>query len=517
MRTASQELNTSRRALVVQWFSGVAFLGAIVVLMLLDRLGLPLGTGLSVLSVALGILVITIVLAGTTISSPLFFFAGRKLDPSVLGIGGASDFVGAAFLLAVLGMPPGQQAVLVAALVTGMVIQAVLFVPIFQRAQMATLTGFMGVRARGVGEARVVALMTMVISGSVLAAMSVAEYGALQSLFDALQASVTPLQNEFVRYALIGIVVAAPVLGGWRALAVVNGALVMVIALCLLVPAIATGFFEGWLGALAPKAGTVALADHSWTAVSMSGADRGMTYAEGLLAWLIASLGFAALPHALARTALNPRPLRAQECRAWSGLVIFLMLSAVALSLGLLGTRPVWPELATLLRQQPVLAALPVIGLVLLALNALSVTLFVLAGSLARTLRRARNLDPGLRSMFATRCLILALLVALILVPQVKSIPPELALGTALVLSASGLFVPLFATIWLSTVPPLAASAAGLCGAGLAATMLVFFGAAPLGLVISGGAGLTLTVALTSLAAAWSILPAQRRKREAAA
>ena len=129
MRTASQELNTSRRALVVQWFSGVAFLGAIVVLMLLDRLGLPLGTGLSVLSVALGILVITIVLAGTTISSPLFFFAGRKLDPSVLGIGGASDFVGAAFLLAVLGMPPGQQAEMVAALVTGMVLQAVLFVP----------------------------------------------------------------------------------------------------------------------------------------------------------------------------------------------------------------------------------------------------------------------------------------------------------------------------------------------------------------------------------------------------
>ncbi|EFL87879.1 hypothetical protein [Ahrensia sp. R2A130] len=517
MRSGNRELNTSRRALVVQWFSGAAFLAAILVLMLLDRLGLPLGTGLSVLSVALALLVIIIVLAGTTLSSPLFFFAGRKLDPSVLGIGGASDFVGAAFLLAVLGMPSGQQSVLVAALVTGMVVQAVLFVPIFQRAQMATLTGFMGVRARGVGEARVVALMTMVISGSVLAAMSVAEYGALQSLFDALQASVPPLRSDNVRYGLIAIVVAAPVLGGWRALAVVNGALVMVVVLCLLVPAVATGFFEGWLGALAPKSGTVALVDHSWTAVSMSGPDRGMNYAEGLLAWLLASLGFAAMPHALARTALNPSPLRAQECRAWSGLVIFLMLSAVALSLGLLGTRPVWPDLAALLRQQPVLAALPVIGLVLLALNALAVTLFVLAGSLARTLRRARNLDPGLRSMFATRCLIIALLAALLFLPDLRTVPPELALGVALVLAASGLFVPLFATIWLSTVPPFAASAAGLAGAGLATFMLVFFASSPMGLVTSGAAGLALTTALTSLAAAWSILPAQKRKREAIA
>ena len=185
-------------------------------------------------------------------------------------------------------------------------------------------------------------------------------------------------------------------------------------------------------------------------------------------------MGVSTLPQVLSRLATSAHPVEAVESLGWLALTVFVLCSALPLSLGLVSSTPSSQELATLLESQPVLHMLPYFALLFAALNGLAVTLFALAGALARAFGRYRKLDPGERSLFFSRWLIIVFALFLITLPE--SLIPDSSplLVSAIVLAAGSLFAPLFATVWIPSIQSTTVSSAMLAGVVVTSFALVF-------------------------------------------
>lgn len=140
------------------------------------------------------------------------------------------------------------------------------------------------------------------------------------------------------------------------------------------------------------------------------------------------------------------------EHLGWSGLLVFLVLIASGLSVGVVvrGTEDVQNQM---LASNHMLHILPYIAVFIAALNALSATLMALCSGIVRGIRRQRKLEPGERSMFGTRftAVVIAALVGWTF--MARDIPVGTIFILAVTVSAGALFVPMFAAVWITNMP----------------------------------------------------------------
>lgn len=487
----------ARRFLTVVWSGALLFGAIIALLLLLQRLGLPLTLIMIILGTFTLLILLVLAWAGRTVASAPFFYANRLAGSTALGLGGLNDWVSGAFLVMLLALPLAGKMVLAPALMLGFVLQTGLFAMAFQRSGVATVSGFMDWRTRS----RSTGLATLVVTLLILALLILADALVLLRIVEQLVGVSGPIITAIA----LGLAGLPALMGGWRSLVLVNGVLAVWMLMGLLVPALATGFFQAYLGAqaeIAPNLQTLAPLQLADSTLPLVGIEWGMGSASFALTLLVLACGFATMPQALSRAALASRPVAAMEANTWAALAAFLVLSAVPLSLALIAPSPEAPQLAQLLRTDGVLYALPHLALALAALNALSVCLHAFAVAVARALRRTRRLDPGEQSMFPARLFLAALLVALYFImpmtlPEGFSTPGDLLLA-ALALGAGGLFMPLLFFIWGPIMHRFAGGIAALSGAATvaAAHLLAAIPVLSAGLMGMGVSGAVMVLAM---------------------
>ena len=228
-----------QRIFHILWLAGSALCVAIIALLLLQRLGLtlPYVLGTGSVWIALGFVILAAI--GRTMSSLPFFFAGRLSGSSTLGLAGATDFVGGAFLITFLGAGLLGQMVLAPALMFGILVQTILFATAFQRSGVATLPGFF---AR-TGKSQTLGLASLLVLVPVMLMLIVAEFQVTR----ASVLSITRLDETVALWGMLILATLPCVTGGWLSLVLVNGVMTVWMLIGLLLPAVVTGFAPGML------------------------------------------------------------------------------------------------------------------------------------------------------------------------------------------------------------------------------------------------------------------------------
>lgn len=449
-----RRIGQGRLALIL-WLAAVALLGAAVLLVTLQRLGLSLEVANAV---AAGWIVCAVVLTGwtgRTIKASRFFFADRAARAAPLGIGGISVWCSGAFVLLYFGGESMTRALLLVALFTGIALYGCLFAGPMRASMAASISGALSWRYESRGPA------FAILPGSIIVVilMMVCEQTVSAHLF----ARFSGLSVQVSSLVVMLLAVIPALLGGWTSLFIINAVLGLWVLIALLLPAIVVGFMPFMLPA--PGAGAEALSVlvlRSSEAVLNAGASNNSWTMVG--AFLVLATGFASLPQALARASLATRRSAAVETAAWSALALFLMVSAFGLSIGLVIAEQAGSPQAVLLQSQIALAIMPHVALFFLTFNALSTALWVAASTLTRTLRSGRLSEPGGGSMFTIRVLLIGAAVLLGAMIDPESIDAPRLLVSTIALSSSALFVPLFCTFWIGWASRTAVMAAALAG-----------------------------------------------------
>lgn len=461
---ATRTINRSN-AITIFWLALFALLGTLLAFFLLQRLGLPS-------EIVVGaIFVLSIVsIAGLswfcrTMTSSLFFYANRALGPFTSGLGSTTDTLSGAMLILFFSTHLAGKMVIATGLVLGVLFQAALFASAFQKSGVSNLPGYFAWRFNK----KIVGYPALIAASGVLAMFAMAEF---QVATDILQAQ-TGLSAEKTEWVIVALAVLPSVFGGWTGLLLVNATLAIWMLACTLIPAMATGF-------LAPVLARALQLDFLKTpleplnlspSIALLGSEGTASNATIVVSVLVIAAGISTLPHALSRLSTNSRTVEAIESVGWLALMVFLMLSALPLSVGLIISPPTSAKLAVILQAQPVLQMLPYFVILFAATNALSATLFTAASAVVRASSRLRNLEPGEQSVFSTRLGVLLFAVILLKWPELLTPTPEQLLINALMLAAGGLFVPLVASTWMGSLSAWSAGIAILAGA----TMTSFF------------------------------------------
>ncbi|MEL6966108.1 MAG: hypothetical protein AAGM04_01895 [Pseudomonadota bacterium] len=523
IRSHIRSLN-AQRMVVTLWSFAFGLIGVIFVFLLLARLGLP-GALTKVLLVAgLGAVVLLAAWLSKTMVSVEFFYAGRNSPNVLIGIGGCLGGFSGVLLMLVLLSPTGIRPLFIGAILSGLALQTLLFSSGFHRSGVSTLPGFLAWRF----ESRLTGAVALIIVLLVATLLLLAELKVGITLLAALL-SIDP---QTAMTLFLGLTAISIVLGGWRSLLIITALLALFVLISFLMPAVAAGFFSGWLGSI----GTATRASDATSALDLR--SLFVVAAEGrtgfaTLAGFWANLAFAGLlaaamsvmPMGLSRLSLAEDERGAAESNTRSALGLFLGVSALPLSLFLLDPRAGNETLAVAFQATPVLPVLPAVAVLAAAFSAFTVGVFTSCAALARTIRRTRNLDPGERSMFATRMSAVAVCSALIgfsdvvLADTTALLPLVLIAASVLV---SGSFSVVFAACWLSHIPYWASTAAlilgPVCAVGAVAlrhqnvdayATLQAFG--PSDFIVSSGIGL----AAASSVLALGYLIARRRKTDA--
>ena len=461
----TRSLNRSN-AIAIFWICLCTFLSLLVVFLLLQRLGLPAEIVVGAI-ITLSVAVLGgLAWISRTMTSSVFFFANRALGPFTSGLGSSSDFLSGALLILFFSTHLTGKMVIATGLVLGVLFHAALFSAPFQRSGAAGIPGYFSWRF---GRQFTGYLSLLAVFG-MLFMFAMAEFQIARNL---LQVQ-TGLSLEQTGLAIILLAVLPSLFGGWTGLLLVNAVLAIWMLACTLIPAIATGFFAPMLKRalqldfVRSPMEELELAP-STVLFGLSGEPSNATIA---LSVLVIAAGISTLPHAMSRLSTNSRAVEAIESVGWLALMVFLMLSALPLSVGLIIASPTSPQLAVILKSQPVLQILPYFVILFAALNGLAATLFTAASSVVRATSRLRNIDPGEQSVFSTRLGILVLAAILLALPDDMTPSPEHLLVGALMLGAGGLFVPMVASTWAGAISVWAADAAILLGAATTAVLL---------------------------------------------
>ena len=494
-------------AITLFWFALFAFLGALAIFLLLQRLGLP--TEVVVFAIAtFGIIAIVgLSWISRTMNSPLFFFANRALGAFTSGLGSTTDLLSGAMLVLFFSTHLAGKMVIASGLVLGILLQAALFSAAIQRSAVSNVPGFFTWRF----QRKIVGYPALLVTFAVLLLFAMAEFQVAKNILH-VQTGL-PLEQTALIIAILAVL--PSLFGGWTGLLLVNATLTIWILVCTLVPAAATGFFahilgrELELGFLRSPLESLELLPLT-ILFGPDGDPSGLTIIVSVLA---IAMGASTLPHSLSRLSTNSREVEAIESVGWLALMVFLMFSALPLSVGLIIAPPTSDNLAAILQSQPVLQMLPYFVILFAALNALAATLFAAASSMVRASSRLRNVNPAERSVFVTRLCVLLFAAMLVKWPEALTPSPEHLLVGALMVCAGGLFVPLAAGAWLASVSARSASAAIGAGAAIAALMLIPIPhVPPIPAVWAGTAGAL--VALAILAREQFLLAKNKEQKE---
>ena len=448
----------------ILWLSATALVVWIVILLLLQRLGLPLAYAVGGLVVWTGLFALVMSFVGRSMTSSHFFFANNMGVASQLGVSGLGDWVSGAFLARFFGISFSGQIVVAVSLALALMLHAALFARAIQYAKVATVPGFFAWRYRS----QLLGVVVLFVTSAISFALMAAEFELLQIL-----ASDLPLlSGEMGPVVLVIFAVLPALFGGWLSLALINSVLAVWMLIMVLVPAIAVGLLPGLIRSdLVVEAAATTLPVLEFAAPQWSLFEPGQGWVSLALLMYVLTCGLCCLPTAFSRSSLHARPGAALEGIAWSSLGLFLIFSAAPLSLLLIAGDAASPA-AAVLSQNPVLHALPYFAILIAVYNAFSATLLVASGSVVRALRRSRNLDPGEQSMFSTRMLAVVLAVGLLVMPAHILPNPVDLLIWAVMLGACSLFWPLVFSIWISKIP---AVASGLSVVASPALALVLF------------------------------------------
>ena len=490
----------------ILWIFGLGFAGTTCLLVLLQRLGLPMGYVVGFAAVATVVSSVVLCWVGRTMTSSLFFFANKSAGAPHLGIGGLTDWIGGAFLVVFFTIPLTGKMLLSTSLVLGLILFAALFANAFWRSGVLTIPGFLAWRS-GSKLANHVSLVVVV---GILGCLIFSEFHIARDML----ATLGHMEPQTATWLVLIFALLPSLCGGWFALLLANATLAVWMLFSVLLPAIVTGFFPKLLvGNLQLDTDSGTLPALAFESVHPSNPLLMETNfltasAPGLfLTIAVLAAGFSVLPHALSRIALNVRAVDALESVAWTGLCIFLAISALPLSIGLIGASPSSSTLSVLLESQPVLHSLPYFALLFAAMNALAVVLFALSSALVRGFRRSRNMDPGEQSIFSTRLVGLLIGLAILNSPLELVPPPDQLMIWALVLGAGSLFVPMAAGAWMSNLPKHTLSLSIFCGA-LTTTIFLSGKATNLSdnLIVAGSWGMIMGAAVILLARLHSAL-----------
>ena len=448
------------------WLALFTFLSTLVVFVLLQRLGLPTEIVIGAIFILSIVAIAGLAWTSRTMTSSVFFYANRALGPFTSGLGSTSDLLSGAMLILFFSTNLAGRMVIATGLVLGVLLQAALFSSAFHRSGVSSLPGYFTWRY----QRKIIGYPALLAVFALLAMLAMAEFQVANSI---LQIQ-TGLPLEQTAWIVVILAVLPSVFGGWTGLLLVNATLVIWMLACTLVPAVATGFFAPALSQALQMdlLGNPLEVLNLAPSMTLLGAGDFASIATIVLSVFMIAAGVSTLPHTLSRLSTNSRPVEAIESVGWLALMVFLMLSALPLSLGLIIASPTSTELAVVLQGQPVLQMLPYFVVLFAALNALSVTLFTAASSVVRATSRMRNLDPGDQSVFSTRLGVLLLAGVLLKWPESLTVSPEYLLVSALMLAAGGLFVPLVASTWLRYLSVWTVSAAILGGSLTTAILL---------------------------------------------
>ena len=449
----------AQRIIAILGLASGAYCAMVGVMILLQRLGVPLDlmSGAITFWVCASIFVLS--WFGKNMTSAPFFYGGQEADSSPLGLGSLNDWLSGAFLILFFSASLTGKIILAPSLMLGLLLQAALFAVAFHRTGVATLPGFFAWR----NQSRLAGFIVLLVVAAILSLLIIAEFTVSVDIFT----RITQIDPTKSLWFMLVLAVLPALIGGWSSFIIVNSVLAVWMLISVLAPAIVTGFFPDLL-----KAGLgldvngqviLPLQAIGEQALGLSGGSSNILLL--LVTALVLSTGFSVLPHSLARLSLSKHQITALESLGWSALATFLVLSALPLSIGLIGANPSSSTLALLLKSQPVLHMLPYIALLFASFNALAVTMFALSSAVVRTLRRSRNLNPGEQSIFSTRLLVVLLSNSLAFLPSQFIPEPGTLLIMALSLSAGALFVPMTASIWLSSIPRTAITLAVVTGA----------------------------------------------------
>jgi len=436
-------------------FTGAAFAGIIALLYTLERLGLPGEYSVRLLAGWTALALFFVSWFGRSVNSRRFFFAERQSEALPAGLGGASCWLSGAVIIAFFALPQNVQFILVVAIMLGLAIQAFLFAAPANASRTYSLPGLVLWRHK-VSHTGLICLAVCMI---VLCPMAFAEYGVATDLF-AVLSGLSPA-NAALAVCVLALL---PVLfGGWQAFLLVNVCAGLWIVLSMLAPALITGFLPFLLvnsGELStPVLAPLAIEGQPSLVPVTNSFDATITL-------LVFAAGFAAMPRTLARLSITPSRITTVEGLGWSGLVVFLSLSALILSVGLI-IGPAWESgPGRLLRSSPALATLPYAAVFLSAFNALAITVFVAAKTMVRTVTYYRKREPDVGSMFAVRVLAVLLTVMMWLSNQSVEFSTAELLLMALAFAAAGLFPALVFSLWVPKLPAWAMSFAMFAGTG---------------------------------------------------
>lgn len=436
-----------RRIWNIVWLSSLTFAFMVLAMILLDRLGLPQSIMISLFLTTGIVFIVVLAWVGRTMTSELFFFAGKISGIAPAGLSGLTDWMSGAFIMVFLGTSGGGKYVLAVALMSGLFLQTSLFSTLFRRTGVSTLPGLFSWRYK----AHTAGFLALIVVSMMLFMIIIAEFTVAQKVLEHL----APTYATVLIWGLLVLAVIPLASGGWLAVLISNAVLGVWVLICVLTPAIATGFLSGALIPLAEFQQTGETLEPFFldNITSQLFPLSNLSVPTALLCTLLLSTGLATLPHALSRSSLATRPIAAMESMGWSALGVFLILSAFPLSFGLIWAGAEERPLAQLLVSFPALQVLPYFALLFAAFNGLSVTIFVFCSTLVRAFRRSRNLDPGEQSMFSTRFLAVLVVIGLFQIITVPIASVSELFIAALVLGSAGLFLPLLVVLWGRTFP----------------------------------------------------------------
>ncbi len=475
----------STRVHVTTWVCCVTFLAAYAVVLLLERLGTPIGTAIGLLIALLAGFVVLLSWQGRTMTAGSFFYSDRMPGSASVGLSSVGDWTGGAVLVALLALSVQDRLALAFAIPAAIVTHGAAIAPVMQRSGVVTVPGLLAWRT---GTQRT-GLLALIVLLPVLGLLAFAEARIAVSIL----ANLSGFGVGTLAIAVLALAVVPALGGGWLALGFVNLVLGMCAIAGLLVPSLALAFMAPDLlppVAIAPLA---MLPDTGMQALGVS----------PVVAGIVVTAGLAALPIAVSRAALTIHPTAAMQASSWMALVVFLVMAALPLSLFLLGDGAAQDRLSS----RPLLAMLPMLALLLLAFNSLSACLFVAATSVVRALRRTQRRDPSERSMASIRLLVLAF--ALFCGSAVRLSPSDTladnvpVLLLAISLAAGGLFAPLVAVGWVSRLSWVAYSSAIVFGALAVGLTAGLGGSSPASIVTGGLVGLGVSAACIAVGRFW--------------
>lgn len=453
----------ARGVAFVMSFAGAAFAGFVLLVYTLQRLGMPSNLSASLLAAWLVLSVLLASWLGRSVSGPRFFFAARKADAISVGIGGASCWLSGAFIAVFFALPNRDGFILITALLLGLALQTFLLAAPVNVSGASSVPGLL---IRRFGK-RYVGVVCLAVCALVLGPLALAELDIAVRLF-AVLSGFSPMNSIWV---VCGLVLLPIMFGGWQAFLIVNACIGIWILSSMLAPAVLTGFLPFLLDANAQSSGAVL---EPLRIFQSTGLINSATPLGAATALLVFAAGFAALPHTLARASLVPSRITAVEGQGWTGLVIFLSLSALLLSIGLIVNSGAETALGKLLQLSGTISVLPYAAMFLAAFNALSVTLFIVAITMVRAIRAQAGREPGVGSMFAVRLLAIVLAGTLFYAHDQVDVALGQLFFSALAIAAAGLLPVLVFSLWSSRPTALFATMAMVAGAGGAPAAFVY-------------------------------------------